>query len=228
MRSSQGEVRGTGVARSPGTGVLERAGKLGQDTGGVGRPCDERRLGAWDHRRHQMPGGSGASGRTFHFGLLASRAVRVSPSSAQAPGLLGTDWAAPDVSAAAHEEGREDGKMLGSGPGSWAGLLGWQAFWGPACGVDCNRPGDVVGPLGLEGLPSPSEEDPDAREGGAKGEALGVAGAPRGLLHMHLQLWSGGRWRERPGWWSLALLGFQGHCWPRARSPRTLRRQDVL
>lgn len=82
MRSSQGEVRGTGVALSPGTGVLKRAGKLGQDTGGVGRPCDEWRLGAWDHRRHQMPGESGAgglparaSGRTFHFGLLASRAV---------------------------------------------------------------------------------------------------------------------------------------------------------
>lgn len=58
MRSSQGEVRGTGLARSPGTGVLKRAGKLGQDMGGVGRPCDEWRLGAWDHRRHQMPGES--------------------------------------------------------------------------------------------------------------------------------------------------------------------------
>lgn len=85
-----------------------------------------------------------------------------------------------------------------------------------------------AGPPGLEGLPRPSEEDPDAREAGAKGDALGVAGVPRGLPHVHLLLWSGGRWQEQPGWWSLALLRIQGCCWPTACSPRTLRRQDVL
>ena len=152
-----------------------------------------------------------ALGRTFHFRLLASRAVRVSPSSVQPPGLLGTGWAAPDASAAAHGGGREDGPRRCWGPGL-----------DPGRGLAGSRPSGVLlavstvtaletrgghpwaGPPGLKGLPRPSEEDPDAREAGAKGGAPGVAGVPQGLPHVHLPLWSGGRWREQPGWWSLA------------------------
>lgn len=74
-------------------------------------------------------GGSGAgglparaSGRTFHFGLLASRAVRGSPRSAQPPSLLGTGWAR----AAAHGGGREDGpgSCWGQGLAPGQGLAG--------------------------------------------------------------------------------------------------------
>lgn len=181
------------------------------------------RLGSGGSRAGGLP--ARALGRTFHFRLLASRAVRGSPSSAQPPGLLGTGWAAPDASAAAHGGGREDGPRRCWGPGL-----------APGRGLAGSRPSGVLlavstvtaletrgghpwaGPPGLKGLPCPSEEDPDAREAGAKGGARGWRGLLRVCRTCTCRSGAVGGGGSSPA----------GGPWPRACSPRTLRRQDVL